>query len=353
MGIWGAGGGIYRHVKLVAQDPVSIVPWGVYAPSLLDPHANITGTLDGPQTSDGAILLPEIDVAAAERVPVNVSFTLTVSLYDENDALVISSATEHLLSPGGWARIPLQMAWPVKPPVAGDTVQVTSCDGSVAQQFSYNPSNKAITVNGADGARLCLDAKDAQPTQPPMELNPCSGSATQQWVFNQTTGHILYQGDAKRCLDVFGVTGDDLDVFPCGSEKPSQTFKLLPNAISITRPDSAGVMQHVCLSAIPVALRSHRITYGSADTVQLWNLNRPYLYTLVTSIEVRDAATSAPISTDSVNTTIGVRSAIFDANRGFLLNGLPQKIKGLSMHQDFGGCGTGSFRDLPAKVNFI
>ena len=50
---------------------------------------------------------------------------------------------------------------------------------------------------------------------------------------------------------------------------------------------------------------------------------------------------------DSTNTTIGVRSALFSANAGFILNGIPQKIKGLSMHQDFAGCGTA----LPDAVN--
>ncbi len=40
-----------------------------------------------------------------------------------------------------------------------------------------------------------------------------------------------------------------------------------------------------------------------------------------------------------MNVTIGVRSAIFDANAGFLLNGLPLQIQGFSQHQDFGGLG--------------
>lgn len=31
------GGGIYRHTKISAADPVSIMPWGVYAPSVIKP----------------------------------------------------------------------------------------------------------------------------------------------------------------------------------------------------------------------------------------------------------------------------------------------------------------------------
>ena len=40
------GGGIYRHVSLTATSPLAIVPWGVYAPSVIAPLAAISGTLD-------------------------------------------------------------------------------------------------------------------------------------------------------------------------------------------------------------------------------------------------------------------------------------------------------------------
>jgi hypothetical protein len=36
---------------------------------------------------------------------------------------------------------------------------------------------------------------------------------------------------------------------------------------------------------------------------------------------------SRPGQSDAVNVTIGVRSAVFSADRGFVLNGVPQKIK--------------------------
>ena len=51
------------------------------------------------------------------------------------------------------------------------------------------------------------------------------------------------------------------------------------------------------------------------------------------------STTGADSVVDSVNTTIGVRSAVFDPNRGFLLNELPTKIFGACNHQDFAGVG--------------
>ena len=61
--------------------------------------------------------------------------------------------------------------------------------------------------------------------------------------------------------------------------------------------------------------------------VTLWSPSTPTLYTLQTTLTATAAQT-----TDAVNITIGVRSAIFDANNGFLLNGLPMQIQGFSAY---------------------
>lgn len=70
------------------------------------------------------------------------------------------------------------------------------------------------------------------------------------------------------------------------------------------------------------------------SNVNLWSPSTPYLYTMMVTL------TGPGGSVDSVNTTIGLRSAIFDANSGFLMNGLPLQIQGFSQHGDFGGLGT-------------
>jgi len=65
----------------------------------------------------------------------------------------------------------------------------------------------------------------------------------------------------------------------------------------------------------------------------LWSCERPYLYSLRTSILLRGELV------DQVTTDFGVRTIRFDANRGFFLNGKPVKIKGACNHQDFAGVG--------------
>ena len=69
--------------------------------------------------------------------------------------------------------------------------------------------------------------------------------------------------------------------------------------------------------------------------VTLWSVSTPTLLTVATTLTAASAG-----SVDAANVTIGVRSAIFDANAGLVLNGIPMQIQGFSQHQDFGGLGT-------------
>jgi hypothetical protein len=62
---------------------------------------------------------------------------------------------------------------------------------------------------------------------------------------------------------------------------------------------------------------------------KLWSCEQPYLYRLRSTVMLDGRAV------DHVTTTFGVRTFRFDAERGFLLNGKPVKIKGACNHQDF------------------
>ena len=65
----------------------------------------------------------------------------------------------------------------------------------------------------------------------------------------------------------------------------------------------------------------------------LWNIEDPYLYKVVTKVFVGKA------QTDEYTTPLGVRYFSFDAEKGFFLNGLQTKIKGVCMHHDLGCLG--------------
>ena len=65
----------------------------------------------------------------------------------------------------------------------------------------------------------------------------------------------------------------------------------------------------------------------------LWSTSDPYLYKVETTVMVDGRIT------DIYETTTGLREVAFTADRGFLLNGQPLKLKGVNMHQDHAGVG--------------
>ena len=65
----------------------------------------------------------------------------------------------------------------------------------------------------------------------------------------------------------------------------------------------------------------------------LWSTTDPYLYQVETTIRQNGEVV------DVYQTTTGIRDIAFDAERGFLLNGEPLKLKGVNMHQDHAGVG--------------
>ena len=67
----------------------------------------------------------------------------------------------------------------------------------------------------------------------------------------------------------------------------------------------------------------------------LWSPSDPYLYKVVTEV-MQDGK-----AVDRYETRIGVRDARFDPDNGFILNGKRLEIKGVNMHQDHPGVGSG------------
>jgi beta-galactosidase len=65
----------------------------------------------------------------------------------------------------------------------------------------------------------------------------------------------------------------------------------------------------------------------------LWSPDTPQLYSAVATVDAGGKARDA----ERVN--FGVRTLLFDADRGFFLNGKPVKIKGTCNHQDHAGVG--------------
>lgn len=62
--------------------------------------------------------------------------------------------------------------------------------------------------------------------------------------------------------------------------------------------------------------------------VTLWDCDHPYLYTVTAVLQRRNEAY------DEVSARVGVRSFSCDPDKGFILNGIPTPLRGVSRHQD-------------------
>ena len=82
----------------------------------------------------------------------------------------------------------------------------------------------------------------------------------------------------------------------------------------------------------PNASMDYRATTNISNPVR-WSPDEPHLYTTVVKVLVDGNLR------DAEQILFGIRTATFDPNRGFLLNGEPLKIQGTCNHQDHAGVG--------------
>jgi len=76
---------------------------------------------------------------------------------------------------------------------------------------------------------------------------------------------------------------------------------------------------------------------------ELWSVDAPHLYSAIVTVE----AGGKP--RDAERVSFGVRTAVFDADKGFFLNGKPLKIQGTCNHQDHAGVGAA----LPDRLQWF
>jgi beta-galactosidase len=95
--------------------------------------------------------------------------------------------------------------------------------------------------------------------------------------------------------------------------------------VAIGKPVNVRVPSHRQASA------SHEIAVAKP---RLWSLAHPQRYVAVTTL------TRGEEVVDRVETIFGIRTAVFDADRGFLLNGEPVRIQGVCNHHDLGALGS-------------
>ncbi len=159
------------------------------------------------------------------------------------------------------------------------------------------------------------------------------------WLTKTAPVHIARWGNYVR-PDFGNVTGVVTSANPAtvfvNAEVTNESDVDVVGRVHAALVDATGKTVATAVSeSAPIAAREGH-TFAMQTRVgrpQLWSLETPNLYRAVTTLEI-DGKT-----VDQDATTFGIRTLRFDADKGFLLNGKPVKIKGTCNHQDHAGVG--------------
>ena len=88
-------------------------------------------------------------------------------------------------------------------------------------------------------------------------------------------------------------------------------------------------------SILNASLRKDYVVRQEVEIInpKLWDTKTPHLYSVISKVLVDDNLL------DDYQSSFGIRSIKFDAKKGFFLNGINQKLKGVCLHHDAGDLG--------------
>jgi len=123
----------------------------------------------------------------------------------------------------------------------------------------------------------------------------------------------------------------------------NQTVQL---TTSIFAPSGKKITETV--KSLPVESKTDFEQRVTINNPQLWNTESPNLYKAVSQVMINGQVV------DTYETAFGIRSIVFDNNRGFILNGKQTKIKGVCNHQDIGPLGSAvNYRALERQLELL
>ena len=99
------------------------------------------------------------------------------------------------------------------------------------------------------------------------------------------------------------------------------------------------------VSVEPGKFATVNLTISKISQIELWSINRPYLYNL--TVQLVNVTDKRPMEEESM--TIGVRQTHWDPKTGFYLNGKHFTWRGFNNHNDFTGVGVA----VPDRINLF
>jgi len=158
-----------------------------------------------------------------------------------------------------------------------------------------------------------------------------SGIYRHVWLTTVNNQHIPYNGVFVRSENVTDEKADiKITTEIKNTELSTQSLKLLSEIV-----DGKGIV--VAKTISPFSAEGNKVAVIeqslSVNEPKLWSPDEPALYSLKSTVLNGD------LIVDVKNTSTGIRSIEFTADKGFLLNGNHTVLKGVSMHHDAGPVG--------------
>jgi beta-galactosidase len=168
------------------------------------------------------------------------------------------------------------------------------------------------------------------------------------------TGSGIYRNVNLVVTDPVHIRQWGIYAAPINVSAESATLNIEVNIVN----ESAGsadisVTNVLLISTDTVGKRTEKLTLNAGSSagvkqqmkfnnVALWTTDKPALYSLVTIVQGNGIF-------DKQTTKIGFRDIKFDADKGFFLNGINMKLKGICMHHDAGTLGSAVPREEIAR----
>ena len=120
-----------------------------------------------------------------------------------------------------------------------------------------------------------------------------------------------------------------------------------PVGVECTLLDAAGnpvARERASVTVAPGATATAKLP-ATVPKPQLWDIDRPHLYTAVTRLVVGGK------QVDQTETSFGLRTFEWTADDGFHLNGRRVQLHGVNLHHDQGPLGAAFFPRAPWSAN--
>lgn len=152
-------------------------------------------------------------------------------------------------------------------------------------------------------------------------------------VFIEPNGIYVTTPDLKNCCNNQAKVNVNIQIKNCFTKETS--IKII-NEIKNKEGETVSSNESAEILLSPNSRQNANIML-QVQKPNLWSVENPYLYTLCTTL------IKGETTVDETETAFGFRWTEYDREKGFILNGIPTKLKGVCLHHDQGGLGAKAY----------